>query len=151
MTTANGKILLLGRLAKGYPEQAKNLTGDSISIRVDDRSGDDITEFCDIHLKMSDRDSDQFTLILDNVPYDDNVESIAEDLDGDWQTTRFGRRLTLNLTTAQAADLRLLATAIRKVVGRGRRYLNSNWKWMAPRTAKSLLKLTRTLSVCDSA
>lgn len=147
MTAANGKIPLLGRLAKGYPDQARNLTSGTVFIRVDDRDSDDTYPgFCDIHLKMSAPDAAQFTLTLDNVPSDDEVKAVASELEGTWQSTRTGERLTLNLSISQKSDLRRLATAVRKVVGRGRRYLDSNWKWIAPRTAKSLEQLAREIS-----
>ena len=146
MTTLNVSKSLLNRLAEVYPKQARNLTSGPIFIRVDDRESDDTyVGFCDIHLKMSAPDADQFTLILDNVPFDDDVKTVAEELEGTWQTTRTGERLTLNLSASQKADIRRLATAIRKVVGRGRRYLDSNWKWIAPRTATSLEGFARKL------
>ena len=95
MTAINGKIPLLGRLAKGYPDQARNLTSGTVFIRVDDRDSDDTCPgFCDIHLTMRDRDADQFTLRLDNVSFADHVGEIALGKDGARQTTRTGERLT---------------------------------------------------------
>lgn len=137
----------LRRLAHGYPSQAKNLTGGPIHIRVDDRDGDDIyLGFCDIHLKMSDPDAEEFQLILDNVPFDDEVKRVGSDLDGTWQTTRTGERLVLNLPVVDASGMILLANAIRQVVGRGMRYPDRNWKWIARRAANSLERLFRVLS-----
>lgn len=131
-------------LAKAYPNQARNLTGGPIHIRVDDRDGDDIYPgFCDIHLKMSDPEDEEFQLILDNVPFDDEVKSVAVDLDGTWQTTRTGERLVLTLPVTDAGGIVRLAKAIRQVVARGKRYPDRNWKWIAPRTAKSLERLVR--------
>ncbi|MCX7411265.1 MAG: hypothetical protein NTZ32_24575 [Planctomycetales bacterium] len=142
MTTLNVSKSLFKQLAEVYPKQARNLTSGPILIRIDDRDSDDTYPgFCDIHLKMSAPDADQFTLILDNVPFDDDVKTVAEELDGSWQTTRTGERLTLNLSASQTAGLRRLAATIRKVVGRGKCYLDRNWKWIAPRTAKSLNRL----------
>ena len=137
MTAANGKIPLLGRLAKGYPDQARNLTSGTVFIRVDDRDSDDTYPgFCDIHLKMSAPDADKFTLVLDNVPFDDDLKTVAEDLktvaeelDGTWHTTRTGERLALNLSAENSGNIRELAKAISNVVGRGKRYLDANWNW----------------------
>ena len=147
MTTLNVSKSLSNQLAEAYPKQARNLTSGPILIRIDDRDSDDsYPGFCDIHLKMSAPDAAQFTLTLDNVPSDDEVKAVASELEGTWQSTRTGERLTLNLSISQKSDLRRLATAVRKVVGRGRRYLDSNWKWIAPRTAKSLEQLAREIS-----
>ena len=147
MTTLNVSKSLFKQLAEVYPKQARNLTSGPILIRVDDRDSDDTYPgFCDIHLKMSAPDADQFTLTLDNIPYDDDVKAVAEELEGTWQSTRTGERLTLNLSISQKADLRKLATAIRKVVGRGKSYPDRNLKWIAPRTAKSLEQLAREIS-----
>ena len=147
MTTLNVSNSLFNQLAKAYPKQARNLTSVPILIRIDDRESDDTyVGFCDIHLTMRDRDADQFTLFLDNVPFDDDVKTVAEVLEGTWQSTRTGDRLTLSLSASQTADLRKLATAIRKVVGRGKSYPDRNLKWIAPRTAKSLEQLAREIS-----
>ena len=137
---------LLDQLAKAYPNQARNLTDGPVLMHIDDRgAGDTYPGFCDIILKMSDPDAATFILVLDNVPFDDDVMAVAEELEGNWQATRTGERLTMNLLTSQRLDLRRLAAAIRKVVGRGKHYLDKNWKWIAPRTAKSLEVLARAL------
>ena len=142
MTTLNVSKSLLNRLAEVYPKQARNLTSGPILIRVDDRESDDTyVGFCDIHLNMRDRDADQFTLTLDNVPFDGDVKTVADELEGTWQTTRIGERLTLNLSAESSGNIRELANAIRNIVGRGKKYLDPNWKWIARRTAKSLERL----------
>ena len=147
MTTLNVSKSPLNQLAKVYPKQARNLTAEPILIRVDDRdSSDSYPGFCDIHLKMSAVDATQFTLLLDNVPYDDHVREIATSMDGTWQSSRTGERLTLNLPADDCGNIRGLAKAIADVVGRGKRYLDPNWKWIARRTAKSLERLVRAIS-----
>lgn len=147
MTTTTPQGVVLNRLAKAYPNQAKNLTGGPIHIRVDDRDSDDTyVGFCDIHLTMRDRDADDFTITLDNVPFDDEVKAVAADLGGSWQETRVGQRLTLNLLISESGVITRLATAIRQVVGRGRRYEDPCWKWIARRTAKSLERLAGVVS-----
>lgn len=147
MNVVDLKNPLLNQLAKAYPKQARHLTDGSVLIRIDDRDADDTYPgFCDIHLKISDHDTAAFMLVLDNVPFDDDVKSVAEELEGTWQSTRTGERLTLNLTPSQKSDLKQLAAAIRKVVGRGKSYFDKNWKWIAPRTATSVEALARVLS-----
>lgn len=151
MTTTRHKSSLHSRLVQAYPNQAKGLAGRPIHIRIDDRDSDDIyCGFCDIHLMMSDAHADQITLTLDNVPFDDEVKSVAAEMNGSWESTRTGQRLTLilELSASQTTELRRLATAIRKVVGRGRRYLDSNWKWIARRAADSLHFFATQLRGC---
>lgn len=148
MTITDHKSSLHSRLAQAYPKQAKGLADGPIYIRIDDRDSDDIYYgFCDIHLKMSDLRDDKFTLILDNVPFDDEVKSIASELNGTWQTTRSGERLTLNVTSADRREITRLSKAIRQLVGRGKSYLDRNWRWIAPRTSKSLDRLVRVLTI----
>ena len=149
MTTTAPKTSLHSRLVQAYPNQINGLSARPIHIRIDDRDSDDIyCGFCDIHLTMSDAHTDQTTLILDNVPCDDEVRSVAAEMNGSWQSFRTGERLTLNLdqSASKTASLRRLATTIRKVAGHGRRYLDSNWKWIAPRTCRTLEKLARVLA-----
>lgn len=147
MISISNQNKLCNLLAKAYPNQSRNLSSGPIDIRVDDRDGNDIYPgFCDIHLKMSDPEAGQFTLVLDNVPFDDDVKAVAADLDGSWQETRTGKRLTLNLTIAKSALISRLAISIRQVVGRGRHYEDRNWRWVARRTAKALERLAGVLS-----
>lgn len=146
MTTLNVRRNLSRLLAEAYPKQARNLTSGPVFIRVDDRDSDDTyAGFCDIHLTMLDRDGDQFTLTLDNVPCDDHVRGIATNMDGTWQTTRSGERLSVILSAENSGNIRKLGNAIRSVVGRGKRYLDPNWKWIARRTAISLERLAAAL------
>lgn len=135
-------------LAKAYPNQARNLSGGPIHIRIDDRDGDDIYPgFCDIHLKMPAPEAEVFQLIMDNVPFNDEVKSVATTLGGAWNSTRTGERLVLELSVAEAEEeIIWLAQAIRNVVAKGNRYQDPNWKWIAPRTAKSLKRLASIVS-----
>lgn len=145
MNNSNAENSILTRLAKEYQLQVKDLTSVPIIIRVDDRDSDSYLGFCNIHLKLSDPNADQFVLTLDNVPFDDDVKAVAAELDGIWHSSRTGERLTLNLSASDSTGIRQLAKAIRQLVGRGRRYLDPNWKWIVPRTARSLERLAKVL------
>ncbi len=142
---SNTENSMLSRLANAYQLPVKYLTNVPIIFRVDDRDCDSYLGFCNIHLKLSDPQGDKFVLTLDNVPCDDDVKAIAGELGGSWQSSRTGERLTLNLSASDSTGIRQLAKAIRQLVGRGRRYLDPNWKWIAPRTAKSLERLAKVL------
>ena len=147
MTSLRSKVTIHSLLAKAYPRQFKIASTGPIHIRIDDQENDDCYPgFCNIYLKMSDPNSSEFILILSNVPSDDDVKELAAELDGTWESTRFGERLTLELSASQFTAISELAAAIRKIVGRGRRYDDPNWKWIARRTAKSLERLAKLLS-----
>ena len=137
---------LLTQLVKAYPKQFRSTNTGPILVQVDDQeSGDSYPGFCHIHLKMSDPNSCEFILTLSNVPVDDDVKDLAAELNGIWESTRFGERLTLTLSVSQCTAVSKLATAIRNVVGRGRRYDDPNWKWIAKRAGQSLQRLAKLL------
>ena len=147
MTSLRSKVTIHSLLAKGYPLQFKIASTGPIHIRIDDQENDDCYPgFCNIYLKMSDPNSSEFILTLSNVPFDDDVKELAAELDGTWESTRSGERLTLELSASQSTATSELAAAIRNVVGKGRRYDDRNWKWIARRTAKSLERLAKLLS-----
>ena len=113
-----------------------------INIQIDDQINDDCYPgFCHIHLKLPDPNSNEFILTLHNVPFDDDVKELGTERDRIWESTRFGERLSLELSASQCTAISTLATAIRNVVGKGRHYHDPNWKWIARRTAKSLERL----------
>lgn len=147
MTSVKSKVTIHSLLAKAYPFQVQPVNSGPIQIQVDDQKNDDCyPAFCHIHLRVSDPNSSEFTLTLSNVPFDDDVKDLATELDGTWDQCRYGERLTLELSVSQFTAISELAAAIRNVVGKGRRYDDPNWKWIARRTAKSLERLAKVLS-----
>ena len=121
----------------GYP--AGNGAPEALPIRIDDQCKSDCYRaFCQIAVTVPRQDQDIFVLTLSNVPWDEHVEARAEELNGCWSRLPYGRRLTLELSARGVSKVRRLAHAIDKVTGRGRTYLDSNWKWMTRRTAGSL-------------
>jgi hypothetical protein len=118
-----------------------------ILLRIDDRGPDDVCPtFCSIHLTLESVDAREFELRLDNVPCDADVEALAGEFGATWRTTRTGKMLTLSIAINDTPVLRRLARAIRDVVKRGKHYWDSNLRWIAPRTAKSLERLAAILS-----
>jgi hypothetical protein len=112
---------------------------DGLTIRVDDqRATDKSASFCTVLVRLSQPESNDFQLILLQVPWDEHVEARVDELDGKWSGTSTSRTLTLSLTITSIGDIRKIAEAIRKVAGRGRRYSDRNWKWVTRRTADSL-------------
>ena len=114
--------------------------------RIDDQNGDDVSEyFCNISISLTEPESDRFRLTLYRVPWDDDVEVLAARLHGEWVDIATGRVLRIPMTIRSVPDIRMLARAIRKVTGRGKRYVDSRWKWSPRRTADSLERFARLL------
>lgn len=138
---------------KAFPEQVNVNRCGRYSFKVDDEAKSDVLAgFSSIVASIADTSSSTFTLYLENLPNNREVDQIAEELEGTWQETRFGKSLTLNLGMEQISKINLLAKAVRRVVRRGARYEDRNWKWKAPRAAASLEEFVRKLKAaarCD--
>lgn len=147
MTSLKPRNTVHTLLARAYPLQFRHPNTGPINIQLDDQTNDDCYPgFCNIHLKMPDPNSTEFILTLSNVPVDDHVKELALELNGTFESTRYGERLTLALLASQTKAISDLADGIRNVVAKGRHYDDPNWKWIARRTAKSLERLARLLS-----
>lgn len=121
----------------------RSITG---PIQIDDQNEYDVLDsFCRIRVTFLSREATDFDLNLQNVPWDGQVENVAEELDGEWSEIRTGRCLTLGLTVKSDRQIRRLAEAIRKVTGRGKRYDDCNWKWITVRVSDSLKKFADLL------
>ena len=108
-------------------------------IYIDDHNEHDVLHtFCRLSVEFPSREAFEFDLTLQNVPWDDLVEKVAAELNGNWSEISTGRCLTLRMTVKSAPQVKRLAEAIRKVTGRGRRYSDCNWKWISARASDSL-------------
>ena len=114
---------------------------------LDYQNEDDVPRaFCNITVTLPDSESNDFRLTLYPVPWDGDVEILADKLGGKWQNHPTGRLLEVPLTIRSVADIRRLARAIRKVTGRGETCPNPNWKRVAAKTADSLEHFAGLLS-----
>ncbi len=115
--------------------------------QVDDQSNEDVAGMCcHIEVQISGQNSDRFTLELNRVPRDCDLDDLVEELAGTWSVNIHGTSdLKLNFNSRDYGTINRLALAIRRVVGRGKRYDDSNWKWVAPRAADSLNRLAQEL------
>jgi len=121
----------------------RSITG---PIQIDDHNEYDVLDsFCRIRVTFPGREAIGFDLNLQNVPWDEQVENVAEELEGEWSEIHTGRCLTLGLTARSDRQIRRLAEAIRKVTGRGKRYDDCNWKWITVRVSGSLKKFAGLL------
>lgn len=92
-------------------------------------------------MSFSKKAGNSFTLHLINPPLDDAVIELVEYEGGRINRAYPEMYISIRLAVAEVTFLRKLATASRRVPGKGRRYSVANWKWVAPRTADSLNRL----------
>jgi hypothetical protein len=127
--------------------QRRDLSRGRKEFRIDDQNEKDVPgAFCNMRITLRDPESTEFQLTLYPVPWDKDVEILVEELGGQWQDIPTGRVLEVPMTIKSAPDIRRLARAIRRVTGRGKRYVNPNWKWSTRRTADSLERFAGVLS-----
>lgn len=113
--------------------------------RPDRRRGprDVPTLFCQITVVV--RPDDSFRLTL-NPPCSDEVRAVVR-RHGGLVTEHPTAVIELDFPSPRSARPVLeLAAAVRGVTARGRRYPDPKWKWVAPRTADSLLRFARLLA-----
>lgn len=147
MTTVNANSSFTRKLAESYPIQARHLVGDPISISIYDQDAEDrFHGTCEIHSTAADLKAGKFTLVLDSIPFDEDVEGLVWELDGVCENSRTGRTFKIPIRIDSAPKIRKLARIVHKVIGRGKRYLDSNWRWQAPTIARSLEFFAKVLA-----
>lgn len=126
------------------PDQAARLSaeyglklGPTPSIRIDDRTESDRTPpFCTVRATFV--PADKMVMQFGNLPLDDDVRSWLKLLKATTQESPTSTHVEFTLPLKSAHRLRRLATLVRRVSGRGRRYADPNFKWICPRVSASL-------------
>jgi hypothetical protein len=118
---------------------------------VDDRSAEDcgadglLSYFCAIFADVVSSTELKVTL-HGNVPDSPSVQAWVQQHGARVQQGTWGRSLDVTIAHGQQASLRSLAEAIRSIVARGApRYSVPSYKYVCPRTARSLERLADTL------
>jgi hypothetical protein len=117
--------------------------------KVDDREdGDVAVDFCDIFVSVPDMNKPEFELSLQNCPHNAEVQQLIADNGGKITAGPAVGAISfcIQLNVKEGSFVNKLARAIKHVIGRGQSYEVPNWRWIAPRTAKSLTQLARRLS-----
>lgn len=113
-------------------------------IKIDDRTSSDRSPpFCDIVVQFL--PGEKMVLRFGNLPLDGDVRSSLKRLKATVQESGSNTRVELTLATTNANRLRRLATLVRRVSGRGRRYADPNYKWMCRRISESLTHFVNVL------
>lgn len=115
--------------------------------RIDDQGPDDhYGGFWRMHLSLS--GPEQFSLSLVYLPLVDEIIELLESRGAEFKDYRGINTAKVMLTTKDVAFIRKLAKAVRRLVGRGQRYSDRNWKWQCPRAANSLEEFADRLRGC---
>lgn len=118
--------------------------------RIDDQGPDDhYGGFWRMHLTLT--GPDRFSLSLVYLPLVDEIIELLESRKAEVKDYRGMTTAKIRLTTKDLAFIRKLATAVRRLIGRGRRYPDRNWKWQCPRAADSLEQFADHLRTCRQA
>ena len=117
----------------------------SWDFKLDDRQQDDVAyHFCNVTLTVE-VDSSRFILTLFPVPISAELLEVVRDLEGEIFERSVDTKITLRLGVNQVMQIRKVVKEIRRITAQGRRYVNSNWKWICPRTANSLDRFANNL------
>lgn len=116
--------------------------------------GDVFSHFCEIDLAFPRSPFHKFLLKLTDPPEDEQVRALIRDHGG--KRIERGRHVYVfvALALSDSAFIRKLGAAIGRVTSlkhihrTGERYEEGNWKWLAPRTKKSLTDLADFFWAC---
>jgi len=120
------------------------------TLKIDDEGQGDVpSRFCRIYANRTDPNIGAVTLTLENAPSDPDVAGLVANLDGTVTASPLGTSITLGLFGSDdAPSVRRLAEAIKRLTSRRRTrdYTNSDWRWVVPRTVKSLETFAKHLA-----
>lgn len=113
--------------------------------KIDDETASDHYDgFCRMYVNISDL-TDMLALELRNAPHNGAVTALVQSMGGEIDACPWAATISVRLSRNDAAFVMKLARAIRRTMARGQRYLEPNWKWIAPRTADALERFARCL------
>jgi len=128
-------------LRRSYPyanETAEAATG-PIVFKIDGQDSQDRSpDFCRIYADVERGTATQLKLRLERVPVTGDIRELVAGQGGEVSGEFPDTSIELPLAVKEVTFLRSFAKAFRRIVGRGGRYENPNWKWVCPRTADSL-------------
>ena len=101
-------------------------------------------------VRVPDPSEDTLILSIQDIPLTEQSRSLIEDQGGNIREFAGGYAAELTLSVKSVTFIRKLARVIRQTIGRGKRYHNSNWKWICPRTAASLERFATVLKTYNN-
>ena len=124
-------------------KRVKDITK-NYSFKIDDQDTDDKHEhFCGIFARVI--EGAKFELHLtNNAPLNSKIKRLVKAKGGQSQEGDY-KSIEVNLTSKDYEFVSKLAVEIEGLVARGKKYDNPNWKWLCPRTAKSLRQFSKVL------
>jgi len=118
---------------------ASTVPAEPIRFKIDGQETQDRSlDFCHIYAEVGRNATTRLTLRLDNPPLTEELRELVTEKGGKVVGDFPECQVEFPLAVNEVTFLRKLARAFRRIVGRGGRYENPNWKWVCPRTADSL-------------
>jgi hypothetical protein len=121
-------------------------------MQIDDRRSNDCAhDFCDISIAVPLPEDGTFLLEMTNPPCDEQDKALVARKSSKWFLGVGHPKVFIALTLMDNRFIRELANAIKRVASvrhvrrTGNRYELPNWRWLAGRTAQSLVKLADAL------
>jgi len=126
-------------------KRVKDISKD-YSFKIDDQSSSDVQDqFCGIFVLVL--NSDQIELSLsNNAPISTNIKKLLKTQKGSFWTIGYRSHIKVELSVSDMKFIKQLSQEIAGLVSPGKKYKNPNWKWLCPRTSKSLNRLAKALS-----
>jgi hypothetical protein len=146
----NLKDFLLDRYG-GFADRRVKDRSRNAPIAIHDKQKRDVPcLFCRLFVTFPDPKIVTFQLDLQNAPQNREIKQLVEQRRGRFSQTDLRANISLPLapTRKDAAFLRKLARAYRRIVGKNRQenYLDDSWVWVCPRTAGSLERFAAVLT-----
>lgn len=136
---------LYAALQAEYPSRIRCDESSACHLRVDEAFDDVPHCACAVHVELTAASATTFCLQLINVPWNQDLECLVHELEGALDGPDTCKTLTFSGAAKDYRCIKQLAKAVRAVTGRGRRYLDSNWKWSSRKTAEALERLASCL------
>ena len=129
-------------------KRVKDLSKD-YPFKIDDQSSSDVHEqFCGIFVRVIDNDKIELSL-SNNAPISNKIKKMLKTRKGEYRTIAHKSHLKVELSVNDTKFIEELSQGIKELVAPGKKYKNPNWKWLCPRTSKSLKRLSTVLSNFD--
>lgn len=143
---------LFTAIMAAYGQTDRNVYRDPagvVSFRIDDQTTAE-TQVGFGQISLSCDPCGNLTLELTSCPMDLDVRELIQDNDGEIHETHLGYVVTWPIPDQRGPQLvKQLALLIRRIVGRGRTYSDSNLKWKCPRAADTLEAFAATLKTAQ--
>jgi len=140
----------LYNLYGGFADKRYKKTEYDMPIKLDDQSEHDITDaFCGVFVSVPTERLLQLRL-TNNAPVTEEIRNLVESYGGSIYENNRNSNIEIGIDPSNYLFIDNLAKTIDNAISSGRKYHNPNWKWLCPRTAKTLSKLSKAIQKFNS-